>query len=268
MTVMIAVVTGAGSGIGRALAKLCAQRGMRVVAADVDPEAVAATATEINKGQGNCRAYVLDVTESDAVERFAQQIFETEGRVDRLFNNAGVLTTGPVWQAEPGSARRAFEINMLGVLNGMCSFVPRLLSQAGPSHIINTGSVGALLSAPMTGVYTASKMAVRGLTETLYLELQSERPDIGVSLLCPGPVDTAMTRAARQDKHARAGIEAMERAAADGFAFISAEQCAEAALAGVDRGDFWIFTHPVFEAQCREQMGVIPVASDRALGSE
>ena len=247
-------MTGAASGIGLALAAQCLERGMRVVMADVDSEQLAEQlaerptkklAEQPAKARTGLRAAdahsrIVDVSDAHAVEALAEATFREFGQVNLLFNNAGVLDVGLVWERSSEVAERLLRVNVLGVMHGLHSFVPRMIAQGSPAHIVNTASVGAIICAPMLGLYTASKMAVRGLTETLRLELREQGAPIGVSMLCPGPVATAMTRPARE----QASHRAARTAAVAGMDYMDPREVAEITFEAIVQERFWIFTHP------------------------
>lgn len=248
MAANVAVITGAASGIGRALAQRCAQRGMRVVLADLDAEQLAAAERFIGPTPGELHSYAIDVSDASSVETLAESVYQRFGQVNLLCNNAGILQTGVCWEEPAASWRRALDVNFMGVLHGVSSFVPRMLQQTDAAHIVNTGSLGALLSAPFMGPYTASKMAVRGLTETLQYELRSVGASIGVSLLCPGPIETAMAASAAGAGEPSATAQAlMAELMKEGATPMAPEQCADIVLNAVAEGRFWIFTHPEFK---------------------
>ncbi len=248
MPTKVAVITGAASGIGRAIAQCCARQGMTVVLADLDAAQLAAAESYIGDSGGPLYSCVTDVSSADAVEALAQEVYARFGQVNLLCNNAGVLQTGVCWEELPPSWRRAMDINFMGVLHGVSSFVPRMLEQAQPAHIVNTGSLGALLAAPLMGPYTASKMAVRGLTETLHYELRSIGASIGVSLLCPGPIETSMAASAASREQLSPTAQAlMTELVGTNITPMSPEDCAEIVLDAVAEGRFWIFTHPEFK---------------------
>mgnify|MGYP003108935819 CR=1 FL=1 len=248
MSPRVAVITGAASGIGRAIAQRCAGQGMTVVLADINAARLADAESFIGRAGGDLYSRVTDVSCADSVEALAQDVFARYGQVNLLCNNAGVLQTGVCWEEPAPSWRRAMDINFMGVLHGVSSFVPRMLEQAQPAHIVNTGSLGALLAAPLMGPYTVSKMAVRGLTETLHYELRSIGASVGVSLLCPGPIETSMAASAAGREHPSPTARAlMTELMSEDIVPMSPEDCAEIVLEAVAEGRFWIFTHPEFK---------------------
>ena len=190
----IAVVTGAGSGIGRATAILLARQGAKVHAADVDGESAAATAAEIQRAGGQAQAHTVDVTDADAVGALADAVYVTDGRVDILHNNAGVGGGGPVEETPLSDWRRIVEINLMGVVHGVHVFVPRMLAQGGGGQILNTASMLGLVAGPGVVPYTTTKHAVVGLSESLNAELAPK--GIRVTALCPGIINTPIIAAA------------------------------------------------------------------------
>lgn len=187
----IAVVTGAGSGIGRSIAVLLGKHGARVHCADIDGDAAVKTAEEI----GNAAAHTVDVTDAAAVERLAETVYEADGRVDLLFNNAGIGHAGKVEDTALEDWRRVLDINVLGVVHGLHAFLPRLQEQGGDAHIVNTASVVGLVAPPQMGPYAASKHAVVGLSQSLASELRGT--GIAVTILCPGVIDTPIVGRSR-----------------------------------------------------------------------
>jgi NAD(P)-dependent dehydrogenase (short-subunit alcohol dehydrogenase family) len=180
----IVVVTGAGSGIGRSSAQLFARLGAKVHAADLNGESAETVAAGIVSSGGTAVAHTLDCTDPDAVEAFAARVFEEDGGVDVLHNNAGI---GHAWQ-------RVIGVNLLGVAYGVQAFTPRLLRQGRPASIVNTASMAGLVAAPRMAPYSASKFGVVGMTEALDAELRPR--GIHVCAVCPGIIDTNITRTA------------------------------------------------------------------------
>ena len=194
----VAVVTGAASGIGRGLAEGFLRRGLAVVAADVEASALETAVREMSAA-GRVVAQVTDVRDPEALRRLAARTLDELGRVDVVCNNAGVVTTRlPVWEQSPEDWRWTLEVNLLGVVNGIRAFVPHLIRQ-GSGHVVNTASIAGLAPIPGggNGAYTASKHAVVGLSETLVEELATVGVDVGVTVLCPGPVPSRIHTADR-----------------------------------------------------------------------
>jgi NAD(P)-dependent dehydrogenase (short-subunit alcohol dehydrogenase family) len=184
----VAVVTGAGSGIGQSIARLLDRCGARVHCADINAEAAASLAAELR----NAQAHVLDVSDALAVRALADKVFAEDGRVDLLFNNAGIGHAALVLDTELEDWRRVLEVNLMGVVNGVHAFLPRMLKQSTVSHIVNTASGAGLFPHPKMAPYSASKHAVVGLSTSLSAELQGSQ--VRVTILCPGVVNTAIAK--------------------------------------------------------------------------
>lgn len=180
----IAVVTGAGSGIGKAVAGLLGRCGARVHCADIDGAAAAATA----EGIGNAAAHTVDVADAGAVSGLAEAVYAADGRVDLLFNNAGIGYAGRVAETAPRDWRRLLDVNVMGVVHGLHAFLPRMQAQDGPSHVVNTASAAGLIAPPFLGAYAATKHAVVGLSQSLAIELKGT--PVKVTILCPGVINT------------------------------------------------------------------------------
>jgi NAD(P)-dependent dehydrogenase (short-subunit alcohol dehydrogenase family) len=190
LTGKVAVVTGAGSGIGRSTALLLARHGARVHAADLNAERVQAVAVEIEASGGSASPHTLDVSDPAAVEDFAAKVFELEGAVDVLHNNAGIGHGGNIEHTTAEDWSRVIGVNLLGVAYGVQAFVPRMLRQGRPASVVNTASQLGLMPSANTAPYCASKYGVVGLSEALNAELSKQ--GIHVSAICPGIIDTAI----------------------------------------------------------------------------
>ena len=184
----VTVVTGGGSGIGRATALLLARHGAMVHVADIDAHGAEAVAAEIVAAGGAAASHQLDVSDADAVEAFAETVFATSGHVDVLHNNAGIGYGGNVESTTIADWQRVISVNLLGVAYGVQAFVPRMLAQGRPASVINTASQAGLTPAPKMAPYCASKYGVVGLTESLNAELSAR--GIHFSAICPGIIDT------------------------------------------------------------------------------
>lgn len=180
----VAVVTGAGAGIGRAIATLLSASGARVYCSDINLQAAQAVANTLVNGQ----AYALDVSDAAAVQAFADEVYAREGRVDLLFNNAGVGHSGLFVDCELSDWKLMLNVNVMGVVHGIHAFLPRMLKQAGPCRIVNTASGAGLIPMPRAAPYCASKHAVVGLSQSLAAELHGTA--VGVTILCPGTINT------------------------------------------------------------------------------
>ena len=196
----VAVITGAASGIGAGLAKQAVALGMKVVLADRDQAGLEKIAQELGD---QALAVVTDVTSQASLDALADKAYAAFGQIDMLFNNAGVLTTGNCWEISDAQWQQSWQVNVNGIVNGLRTFVPRLLKADRPARIINTASVGGFLPSPLMSPYSATKFAVVALTESLVNELATLNPQIKVSLLAPGPVKSAIFREAPSEASAQ-----------------------------------------------------------------
>jgi NAD(P)-dependent dehydrogenase (short-subunit alcohol dehydrogenase family) len=250
----VAVVTGAASGIGRALAEAFAAAGSAVVVADLDGAGAETVAAGIRASGGEAEAMAVDVTDAAAVDRLAADTLARFGRVDVLCNNAGVSTFNLMRDQTLDDWRWVFGVNLWGVVHGLQSFVPIMRNQGTPGHIVNTASVAGLLSGvAFIGPYSATKVAVVSISETLVQELAIDQTPIGISVLCPSSVDTRVMESER-GRPAELGVEhrtemaeSVRLSLRDSFTGPSGLTPAEVAtrvLAAIRAGQFWIITHP------------------------
>jgi len=188
LTGKIAVVTGGGSGIGRSTALALARHGAKVHVADLKADTATAVAGEIEAAGGSAVAHPLDVSDPDAVEAFAAAVFEADGGVDVLHNNAGIGHGGDIEHTTVEDWQRVIGVNLLGVAYGVQAFVPRMLEQGRSASVVNTASMAGLVPAAKLAPYCASKYGVVGLTESLNAELSKR--GIHFSAICPGIIDT------------------------------------------------------------------------------
>ncbi|MBW2268727.1 MAG: SDR family NAD(P)-dependent oxidoreductase [Deltaproteobacteria bacterium] len=190
-----AVVTGAASGIGLALSQRFAAEGMRVVLADIEAEPLESARRALADSGAEAIAVQTDVTQPDQLSALAQASVDAFGAVHVLCNNAGVFTAGASWQVPRSDYEWVFNVNIWGVIHGIQAFVPIMLEQDEPAHVVNTASMAGVTRAPMASAYYMSKHAVLSLSETLYLEL--ENGPVGVSVLCPEVINTRIGSADR-----------------------------------------------------------------------
>jgi NAD(P)-dependent dehydrogenase (short-subunit alcohol dehydrogenase family) len=184
----VVVITGAGSGIGRATALAFAREGARLHLTDINRERIEAAAQEIRALGAEATPYVVDSADREAVAKFADEVYARAGRVDVLHNNAGIAVGAPFEKTSLEDWEKVLSVNLWGVIYGMHYFVPRMIAQGGGGHIVNTASGAGLIGLPAIAPYTASKFAVVGLSETASIEL---RPyGIYVTALCPGIIYT------------------------------------------------------------------------------
>jgi NAD(P)-dependent dehydrogenase (short-subunit alcohol dehydrogenase family) len=244
----VAVLTGAGSGFGRELALFCAGRGMRLVLADIQAEALDATVALLPAGT-EALALPCDVSKAADVMAMAEQTYARFGAAHLLFNNAGVSAGGFSWQSTEDDWNWVLGVNLMGVVHGIRAFVPRMLASGGPAHVVNTASAAGLVSVPGSSIYCVSKHAVVTLSECLYHELRGENAAINVSVLCPAFVPTGILDSARNrptalaDTNPTAGLFAARRQKAISSGRLSAADIAAAVVEAVEANRFYILTH-------------------------
>lgn len=247
----VAVVTGAASGIGLAMAKQFAAEGMRLALADVDESALDGVAAGLADAGTEVLAVPTDVSDPVAVAGLAEQVIEGLGRVDLVCNNAGVGPAGGILEMGLEEWHWVMSVNFYGVLHGVRAFLPLLMEQL-EGHIVNTASVSGLLTQPGLGAYNVSKFGVVALSEVLYQELQILDANVGVSVVCPATVATGIFDADLHrsgDRPARSIGPIGDRARLSSerllaMAHRSADDVAAAVLDAVRNRRFYILTHP------------------------
>jgi butyryl-CoA dehydrogenase len=232
----VAAITGAGSGIGRALANELARRGTHLALCDIDDPGLAETAAQCEGFGVKITSEHLDVAYRDAVYAWADRVVADHGRVNLIINNAGVALGATVESMSYEDFEWLMNINFWGVVYGTKAFLP-YLKQAGEGHIVNLSSVFGLISVPSQSAYNAAKFAVRGFTDTLRMELEIEAANVSVTTVHPGGIKTNIARNARLDPSIRDFAGDPEKAAAEfERAFItSPEKAAGQILAAVQR---------------------------------
>jgi NAD(P)-dependent dehydrogenase (short-subunit alcohol dehydrogenase family) len=192
----VVVITGAGSGIGRATALRFARAGARLHLVDIAADGLAAACAAAEQLGARATAHQLDCADAAAMERLAAEIYaEPEGRVDVLHNNAGVCLGGPIEHISLEDWRWIVDVNLWTVVHGVRCFVPRMIAQGGGGHLVNTASMAGVIGLPFVAPYCATKFAVMGLSESLATELT--RHGIHVSVICPGGTRTGVLANAR-----------------------------------------------------------------------
>ena len=187
-----AVVTGAASGIGLAVAEAFVGAGMRVVMADLDGDRLRPHAARLAGQGGEVLAVTTDVRDPDAVERVGATAVEHFGKLHVAVNNAGIVNGGYSWEIPLEEWHRVLDVDLWGVIHGIRSFVPRILASEDEGHVVNIASMAAVLSLARLGPYTVAKHGVLGLSDVLRAELAALRAPIGVSVVMPGMIKTAM----------------------------------------------------------------------------
>ena len=189
----VAVVTGAGSGIGQALAIELARSGARVAISDVNTEGLADTEERLKAIGAPVKADRLDVTERGAFELYADAVKEHFGKVNQIYNNAGIAFAGDIEVTEFKDIEKVMDVDFWGVVNGTKVFLPHLI-ESGDGHVINVSSIFGLFSVPGQGAYNAAKFAVRGFTEALRQEMELAGHPVKVTCVHPGGIKTAVAR--------------------------------------------------------------------------
>jgi NAD(P)-dependent dehydrogenase (short-subunit alcohol dehydrogenase family) len=267
----VAVVTGAGSGLGGEFANMAAGLGMKLVLADVDAHALEQVSGALQAAGAEVLAMVCDVSKAAHVEELADAAMIRFHGVHLLFNNAGVVTAGLIWESSAADWEWGLGVNLWGVIHGVRVFTPLMLECARhepgyTGHIVNTASMAGLLVPPAMGVVNVSKHAVVALTETLYHDLRLVDAAVNASVLCPYfvPTDIAHSERHRPDElrhdgpptpSQRTGLALLEQAVASGQ--VAASDVARITFDAIRRGDFYIYTDPATLQAVAERMDAI-----------
>jgi NAD(P)-dependent dehydrogenase (short-subunit alcohol dehydrogenase family) len=261
----VAVVTGAASGIGRALAERCAQEGMKVVLADIEEPALMQTSRDLAAQGAQTLAVPTDVSQAGEVETLARKAFETYSAVHLLFNNAGVGGGKSAWESTLADWEWVLGVNLWGVIHGIHFFVPRMLEQRSEGHIVNTASMAGLTYGPGQSIYKVSKHGVVSLSETLYYELALRGASLKVSVLCPGFVNTNVLDSQRNrpsrlqnapdgkesPPQAEAVRQRIQQAVREGM---PPQQVADIVFGAIREERFYILTHPTWKGAIQIRM--------------
>lgn len=232
---------------------------MRLALADLDEAGIGATIALLPAGTETVTRR-CDVSKPNDVEGLAEATYAKFGAAHLLFNNAGVAVSGPTWTTTLDEWKWVLDVNLMGVVHGIRSFVPRMLAQGEPAHIVNTASAAGLVSPPGSSVYCVSKHGVVTLSECLHQELALDNLPIGVSVLCPAFVQTGIGHSERHRPSDLADAnplgevyaEQMRKAIAAGR--LTASDIARITLDGVREGRFYIITHPTIKKAIEVRM--------------
>jgi len=258
----VAVITGAAGALGSALARQCAARGMRLAITDIDASALAATERALKAGGAQVVSLAADVSQLQDIRALAELTLSAWGAAHLICNNAGVATTGPVWEATGADWDWVLGVNLRGVIHGVQVFTPLLLAQ-NEGHIVNTASVAGLISPPGLGAYAVSKHAVVALSECLHHDLLQKKSAVRCSVVCPayfpsGIADAERNRPARlqaedgKSLQRQAQEAGLRRAVQSGR--MSAEDIADMTLQAILEERFWVLTHPNILGAVRARM--------------
>lgn len=265
----VAVVTGGASGIGRAMASRFATEGMKVVVSDIDAVALDVAVAELRGAGHDAIAVPCDVSRADELRALADATLETYGAVHVMCSNAGVVIGGRVDELTDDEWRWVLDVDLWSAIHGARIFLP-LLERQGEGHLIATASTSGLSAAPFIGPYAVAKAGVIGLMECLRRELDERRSPVGASVLCPGPVKTAIVRShatrpgavgARSDTAAGRGFQA------DTGRYLAETgkepaYVADLVVDAVRTNRFWILTHPEWGDVLRDRTEAMVTTGD------
>ncbi len=239
----VVVITGAASGIGRALAEQFASAGSRLVISDVDAKRLDRVGASLSERGADVVTALCDTANEDEVDELATTAMNHFGAVHILCNNAGIAGLGDPWTGTMDLWHRVVGVNLYGVIHGVRSFLP-IMNAQGEGHIVNTASMAGLVAMPGGAPYNVTKHGVVALSEGLYLELKSTGSPVEVSVLCPGWVKTELMRAETGDVENPMTNLMREYARSSIDGGIAPEEVAAEVLDAVANNRFWILTHP------------------------
>ena len=245
----VAVITGGASGIGRAVAEKAADEGMKIVIADIEEGPLKEAEGELTGSGAEAIGVVTDVSDAASVRELRDRALERFGAVHLVHNNAGIGTGGPIWDFSEEDWRWIIGVNQWGVIHGIATFVPLLMEQ-GEGHVVNTASIAGLTTTAFLGPYHATKFAVVAMSEVLYKDLQTAGSPVGVSVLCPGFVQTRIAESDRnrppwapeRNVEGAEELRAVIQAMVDGG--ITPAAAADKVIDAVKTNTFYILTHP------------------------
>jgi NAD(P)-dependent dehydrogenase (short-subunit alcohol dehydrogenase family) len=245
----VAVITGGASGIGRAVADKAAAEGMKIILGDIEEGPLKAAVDDLNSTGAEALGVVTDVSDRASVEALRDAALDRFGAVHLVHNNAGIGLGGPIWEVTEEDWRWILGVNLWGVIHGVATFTPLLLEQ-GEGHIVNTASIAGLIVAPFLGPYNATKQAVVAISETLFKDLQTVAAPVGVSVLCPGFVQTRIAESDRNrpgwapDRNITGAAEVQGVVQNLVDAGIEPTTVADRVIDAVRTNTFYILTHP------------------------
>jgi NAD(P)-dependent dehydrogenase (short-subunit alcohol dehydrogenase family) len=245
----VAVITGGASGIGRAVADRAAAEGMKIVLGDIEEGPLKEAVDELTGAGAEALGVVTDVADLASVQALRDGALDRFSAVHLVHNNAGIGLGGPIWEVREEDWRWIIGVNLWGVIHGVATFTPLLLEQ-GEGHIVNTASIAGLIAAPFLGPYNATKQAVVALSETLFKDLQAVGATVGVSVLCPGFVQTRIAESERnrpdwapeRDVDGAAALRGVVQNMVAGG--IAPAGVADRVIDAVRTDTFYILTHP------------------------
>ena len=259
----VAVVTGAASGIGKALATAFADVGMKIVLADVEAAALEVAAEELRSTGADVFAVTADVAQAADVDRIGAAAMDVFGALHVACNNAGVSGGGLSWEIDLETWRWILDVDLWGVIHGVHTFTPLIIASGG-GHIVNTASMAGLTSNPGMGPYNVAKHGVVTLSETLSVELQMTHPEVGVSVLCPGWVRTRINESER-NRPDLVGVEEVEETDAGLLAMkemvntwiaegLQPAHVASLVIEAMRENRFYVLTHPEWQGMISDRI--------------
>ena len=264
----VAFITGGGSGIGLGMAKVFTNAGMKVVIADIRDDHLEQAMNTLRDANQEIHTIRLDVSDRKAMDQAADETIRIFGKVHLVCNNAGVNIIGPTDEAIYEDWDWIISVNLGGVINGLHSFIPLIKAHGEGGHIVNTSSIAGIVAGPGTGIYSATKFAIRGLSESLRYDLAPYK--IGVSLLCPGTVATNLheseqLRPAKFTRAADSAIRGKRGASGSMLARVLPTgmdplEVGQKVLHGIQRNDFYILPHPEFKEEFQAEFDEIIAA--------
>jgi len=267
-----AFVTGGASGIGLALGAAFAQAGMKVMLADVETDALAEAVKGLHEFGPNVRGVACDVADPVSVERAAKASYQAFGNVHVVCNNAGVAAAGGIDNISLDNWRWVLDVNLMGVLHGIRSFLPHIRAHGEGGHIVNTASMAGMNSGLGFSPYVASKFAVVGISEGLATQLKPL--GIGVTVLCPGFVRTRIDESGRNRPERYGATQTPDPASPAGLllaqiaerlqAGLDPSDVAARVLAAIREDELYLFTHPEMRAELEDRFAAIMAAMDKA----
>jgi NAD(P)-dependent dehydrogenase (short-subunit alcohol dehydrogenase family) len=266
-----AFVTGGASGIGFALGRAFAEAGMNVMLADIETGALDSTVKSMSHYGSKVRGVVCDVTDPGSVEEAAKAAFHAFGRVHVVCNNAGVAAGGGIDDISLDNWRWVIDVNLLGVLHGIRTFLPHIRSHGEGGHIVNTASMAGMNSGLGFSPYAATKFAVVAMSEGLWMHLKPH--GIGVSVLCPSFVRTRIGESGRNRQPRYGETPRLDPASPAGMmvteiarrldAGLDPSDVAARVLSAILKGELYVFTHPNMREEVDERFAAIQAAMDR-----
>lgn len=274
-----AIISGGAEGIGLSIAQAMGQQGMNVVIADIDAAQLTLAEAQLKNAGVSVLALEMDVTNLTQWQHVAQQAMAQFGHIHMLVNNAGVASEpGPIEKTNHEDWRWVIDVNLIGVLNGMQAIVPHIKSHGDGGWVINVASMAGMSGIPYAGAYTATKVAVVGMSEAWQVELASH--NIDVSVLCPAFVKTRihLSHRNRQEQHKRRMVDGDASAKKAGLSSgnaaqklvengIPAELVGQRVVEAINAGEFYIFTHPGHRSNMQARFNAIDQAFKRAAAS-